>query len=400
VHTTLPPISPQGPPAGPDPAGPAAADDEGSRPFPAGPGPLLAPGPAGSPHDGTDGAATALAGVRVVRLTRPERLLLARTMDEWLDRVVGRGGAEPGTAEFFDAAEIAEGALPERAREALALLRRGAVGAVLLRGLPDDASPGPTPRRAGEVPAAPRVGHAWLAMAVRRLGHELGYALEKSGSLVHHVYPVHEQAAAQSNASSLVELGLHTENAFHPIRPDFITLYGVRVRSPAPATRLALIDDVLAHLSDDELDVLRQTRFTVRVVDSHRVEGERDLEVPLAVLGGSWRRPVVRWHGSVRGTDDVAARVARSFREAAGRVVREVRLQAGDLLAFSNERCLHGRDRFEARLDGQDRWLLRAYAVRDVNRAAGVVSPARPAVLRLDLAGDHEPPNEGAQDGS
>ena len=135
---------------------------------------------------------------------------------------------------------------------------------------------------------------------------------------------------------------------------------------------------MLLHLSDDEIDVLRQPRFAVRVVDSHRLEGEQDVEVPMAVLSGSWRRPVVRWHGSVRGTDEVAVRVAHAFADAAARVVLDVRLAAGDLLAFSNERCLHGRDRFGARLDGADRWLLRGYAVRDVARAAGVAR-ARPA---------------------
>jgi L-asparagine oxygenase len=363
VHPTVEPIVCERPPGGADPAPvvPAAGGSEGN----------------------TTG------GIRVVQITQAERMVLARTVDGWLDEIVGRDGIVPGSPAFFDAAEVAEGALPARARTALALLRRGAIEAVVLRGLPLDPAPGPTPVEAGEAPVTPRVGHAWMAMAVRRLGHELGYALEKGGSLVHHVYPVPEQASSQSNASSRVALGLHTENAFHPIRPDHIVLYGVRSPHPPPATRLALVDDVLRHLSDDELDVLRQPRFAVRVVDSHRAEGERDVEVPLAVLSGSWRRPVVRWHGSVRGTDEVAARVARSFTEAAARVVHDVRLGAGDLLAFSNERCLHGRDRFEARLDGRDRWLLRSYAVRDVARAAGVVSPARPGVLRLDLAAGH-----------
>src|SRR5690606_27117820 len=131
----------------------------------------------------------------------------------------------------------------ERVRAALAQLRRGAVEAVLVRGLPTDPDPGPTPRRAGEAPATARAGHTWVAMTVRRLGHELGYAREKGGSLVLHVFPVAGQAETQSNASSSATLGLHTENAFHPVRPDHVVLYGVRVRRPAPATRLALVDD-------------------------------------------------------------------------------------------------------------------------------------------------------------
>ena len=197
--------------------------------------PSIAPVPE-APADERDAAGRrGPARVAVVRITRAERTVLARTVDGWLAEITGRDGIEPGTADFFDAAEIAEGALPARARSALALLRRGAIEAVVLRGLPVDPAPGPTPSRPGESPRTPRVGHAWLAMTVRRLGHELGYAREKGGSLVHHVYPVATLAASQSNASSTVALDLHTENAFHPIRPDHIVLYAVRV--PAPSRR-------------------------------------------------------------------------------------------------------------------------------------------------------------------
>jgi L-asparagine oxygenase len=327
------------------------------------------------------------ARMRIVELTDAERSAAADAIAEHLLATAADGAIEPGTTDFFDAAEIVEGALPEPARAGIAALRRGSVDVLVLRGLPSDPDPGPTPTQAGELPATPPpLANSWLALAVRRLGHEYCYALEKKGSLVHNVHPTKEGAATQSNASFSVDLSLHTENAFHPIRPDYVCLYCVRTTEDSPATRLVTLDDVLAHLTDHELSVLRETRFTISVVDSHKAEGEADIELPVSVLNGPLRHPTVRWHETLRPLDDVAARAAKAFADAATEATRFVRLQPGDLLAFANERCLHGRDRFDARLDGTDRWLLRGYVLRDLTRTMSFVAPARPRVTRVDLA--------------
>jgi L-asparagine oxygenase len=147
-----------------------------------------------------------------------------------------------------------------------------------------------------------------------------------------------------------------------------------------------MLDDILAQLTDEEIAVLREQRFTIRVVDSHRAEGEADIELPVTPLTGSPRRPVIRWHETVRANDDVAARVCKAFEDAARNATRYVTLEEGDLLAFANHTCLHGRDKYDARLDGEDRWALRGYALRDLTRTAAFVAPARPRVTRVDLA--------------
>lgn len=325
--------------------------------------------------------------LRIVDLDEAEREASAVAVDRGFLEPVASAGIEPATSDFFDAAEALEGILPRSVRGGLVALRRGGVPAVVVRGLPSDSDPGPTPTTAaGDPPLTPRRGHAWLALAVRRLGDEFAYAMEKNGAIVHNVYPTREGAETQSNASFKVDLSLHTENAFHPIRPAFVVLYCVRTPPEPAATRLVLLDDVLADLTDFEIAVLRQPRFTLRVVDSHRAEGEDDVELPVVPLTGSPRRPAIRWHESLRAVDDVAARVARSFGAAATRATRHMQLREGDLLAFANETCLHGRDSFDARLDGTDRWVLRGYALRDLTPTLPFVSPARPQVTRVDLS--------------
>jgi L-asparagine oxygenase len=317
-----------------------------------------------------------------VELTDADRISAHEALDEHL---MGRPEGELDTPEFFDAAEVLEGVLPASGRAAFAALRAGSVDAVLVRGLPQDRVPGQTPKQRNEAVARPLHGHAWIAIAVRRLGHEYAYALEKGGAVVQNIHPTGEGAETQSNASWKVDLCLHTENAFHPIRPDFVVLYCVRAPTPPPATRLAFIDDVIRRLTDHEAAILRQERFTVDVVESFRCEGASALSLPLRVLGGATRRQTVRWHESLRPGDDAATGAWEAFAEAAAASVCDVRLAPGDLLAFANDRCLHGRASFDARLDGQDRWLLRSYALRDRTRVATYLAPDRPRVMRFDL---------------
>jgi L-asparagine oxygenase len=321
-----------------------------------------------------------------VSLTTEERLQAESVVDRGLLQPVESSAIKVATQEFFNAAEVVEGALPSRALAALAALRRGTVPAVLLRGLPSDPDPGPTPIELGDDAASVRRGHAWVAMTVRKLGDEFGYAMEKRGSLVHNIYPTREGAETQSNASFKVELTLHTENAFHPIRPDWVVLYCVRAPEDPPSTRLVILDEVLMQLTDDEIGVLREQRFDFRVVDSHRAEGEADIALRVAPLTGSPRRPAIRWHETIEATDEIASRAAKTFTAAAHRATRHLKLREGDILAFANECCLHGRDRFKAALDGSDRWLLRGYALRDLTRTAAFVAPVSPRVTRIDLS--------------
>jgi hypothetical protein len=58
---------------------------------------------------------------------------------------------------------------------------------------------------------------------------------------------------------------------------------------------------------------------------------------------------------------------------------RPVTLDEGDLLVVDNRRALHGRVPFEARHDGSDRWLLRAYVWADGGGVPEIVgSPVVP----------------------
>ncbi len=325
--------------------------------------------------------------VSEVRLEESVLLECTAALDSKFCRPLADRGIAVDSTEYFDAAEVLEGVLPDSLRIGLASLRQGAVDALIVRGLPVDEEPGPTPGQPSRRDSPPPRAHALTAAVVRRLGYELAYSAEKGGAVVQDVYPTREGATSQSNASWQVDLQLHTENAFHPVRPDFIVLYCVRApQDPPPSTNLVLLDEVLPKLTDHEVALLREPRYTVRVVESFRINGEPDMAVPISVLGGTNRRPTVRWHESLTALDEAARRAALVFAEEAAKATLHVRLGPGDLLAFANDRCLHGRDKFDARCDGMDRWLLRAYAIRDSVAITRYIAPTRTRTVRLDIA--------------
>lgn len=321
-----------------------------------------------------------------VSLTEDERDQVASSLDESLLEEASAARVPFATTEFFDRAEVTEGVLPRAARSALAELRRGTVDALVVRGLPHDDIDA---QMAGEAPGGrvpPPIGHALIATVVRRLGFEYSYAKEKEGALVHNIIPTQSGATTQSNESWKVDLSLHTENAFHPLRPDFVILYCVRTPKAPPATHLSLLRDILPRLTDEEIAILREPRFTIKVVDSFLSGGETSARLPLSILDGCGRTPTVRWHENVRGIDASAEHAVAAFSAAAKAAAQAVRLQPGDLLAFANESCLHGRDKFDASLDASDRWLLRSYVRRDLSPLMPFVVASQPRAIRMDLS--------------
>lgn len=320
-----------------------------------------------------------------VSLSEEEREDVAAALDDGLLKQTQEAGVPFATSQFFDQAEVAEGILPQSARSALSSLRRGTADCVVIRGLPHDHIKGQQPGEEHASKTAPPRGNALLSSVVRRLGFEYSYAKEKDGALVHDIYPTKAGATKQSNESWKVDLSLHTENAFHPIRPDFVVLYCVRTPEAPPATHLAVLRDILPRLTDEEVATLKEPRFTIKVVDSFLTGGEENARLQLKILDGCSRHPVVRWHENVRGIDKSAENAVQAFSAAAKAAAQAVRLQPGDLLAFANETCLHGRDKFDASLDGSDRWLLRSYVRRDLTPLMPFVLSSAPQTIRMDL---------------
>jgi len=245
----------------------------------------------------------------------------------------------------------------------------GPHGSMLLGGLPVDHDQLPdTPAVAGSVQRTAAVPAAVLMMIAAGLGDPAAFRPEKTGALVQDVVPVPGRESFQGNAGSVL-LEWHTENAFHPNRPDFVMLLCLRQDHEGIAgLRTSCARTVLPLLSDETRDALFRDEFVTQAPPSFGLGAAGAVEH--AVLTGAPEDPNLQV--------DLAATTART--ERAGAALTELQrrfndaaqtlvLRPGDLAIVDNRVTVHGRTAFTPRYDGRDRWLQRTFVMADLRRS-------------------------------
>lgn len=331
---------------------------------------------------------SALGGVEdvTVELT-PQEADRFRTVAAEMAGMLPHGGPA-GPARLDDPAllaeiEVAARWLPPRLTRALSRFRRegNPHGTLIVRNVPLDDDLPPTPAD-GAAPDRARLPLATVAQlaVVTWLGDVIAYADEKAGRLVQDVVPVRGAERRQENSGSVM-LELHTEDGFHPFKPDFVTLLCLRADHERRArTTCGAIARALPRLSAECVSVLRRPLFRIRHSSSFGGPGggvaAGAVSPPLPVLSGPAADPelVADFH-AMEPLDDTAARAFDELREAMLAVLVGTVLEAGDLVVVDNRAAVHGRTDFRPRYDGRDRWLRRCFAVADLRPSRGVRAP-------------------------
>jgi L-asparagine oxygenase len=236
-----------------------------------------------------------------------------------------------------------------------------------------------------EVPTLP--DNDWTAgllyLIAERLGTLVGYADEKNGVLIHDVCPARGKETFVENVGA-GDLGLHTENVHHPMRPDYLALLCLRAdHDRIGELCVGQVRAVVRELSPDVLDVLRQPRFHSLYPTSFGLDeaGNRPCSEPHPILRGRPDAVTIRFNRhNTSGTDGEAERALRVFESALNRVSLRIKLVPGQLVVVNNSLVVHGRTPFRPRYDGADRWLRRCYVLRSIPDAIRPVMP-RPRVL-------------------
>jgi Fe(II)/alpha-ketoglutarate-dependent arginine beta-hydroxylase len=206
------------------------------------------------------------------------------------------------------------------------------------------------------------------------------------------VFPIKGHEHQQLGSSSTVDLEWHNEDAFHPLRADWIMLAGLRNHDRVPTTFAPLQD---LELDDRTRELLFEERFVILPDESHTAAFNNDTtgmdkaawiddafqkiaemnESPrrTAILYGDKDAPFLRIDPAFmpRDLDDEAAAALKTVIAAFDAKIRNVILCPGDLLIVDNMRAVHGRRPFTARYDGTDRWLRRINVLADLRRAEG-----------------------------
>jgi enduracididine beta-hydroxylase len=300
------------------------------------------------------------------------------------------------SAVFQREAALRAAELPRGLRRVLADFRLTEDDAVLvLSGIPvDDDAIGPTPRQWGSKPVPSSTLRQDIAfyLVACLLGEPVAWATQQGGNIMHDVFPIREHAHDQIGWGSGEVLTWHTEDAFHPMRTDYLGLMCLR-NPDGVETTVAEVSDV--HIDDELREILPQERFRIAPDDSHQPRNgsgsdDRDeratelrrrtyawvralTEEPerVAVLFGDLQQPYLRvdpaYMAGLQGQEE--QRALDRLVAAVDAVLRGIVLVPGDICFIDNFRAVHGRKSFSARFDGTDRWLRRLNVARDLRRS-------------------------------
>ena len=269
--------------------------------------------------------------------------------------------------------ELAKKDVPTRIARALIDFRKNAneYGTLLIKNLPVDPALPPTPRDGKICPKSSHVSECNLLFLMSFLGQYIGYADEKDGELVHNICPIPGQEEKQENSGS-VFLEFHTENAFHPYKPDYVGLFCLRPDHELQArTGTASAYRAMAKVSSRVIELLRQPLYRNRLAPSFMHDTSAVLySPPLSVLSGDFFVPELCIDFfSTEALNPAAQSALNFFKDALIQVSIDYALQPGDLVIVDNRVAAHSRTGFKPRYDGNDRWLQRLFAVEDFRRS-------------------------------
>jgi L-asparagine oxygenase len=242
-------------------------------------------------------------------------------------------------------------------------------GGIIIRGFPVNSEAiGPTPGHWCE--AAQRtstvVYERYLRALASALGEVFAFRALQNGRLVQDLLPIagHEDEKSGSGSGSLLDL--HTEDAFHPHRCDYLGLLCLR---NIYGTSTSYAELTPAAISPDLLDILFQPRFTIKADPTH---AEARDPKPAALLWGARTRPYLRIdYGFTEPLpgDAVAKLALGALADSLAKSERAITLRPGEALFIDNHLAAHGRPSFKARYDGTDRWLKRVSVTRDLRHS-------------------------------
>ncbi|MDH6709072.1 clavaminate synthase [Kitasatospora sp. MAA19] len=273
---------------------------------------------------------------------------------------------------FLEAANVQADKLPEEIATALDEFNTegNQHGYLLLKGLPvePDDELAPTPRSTPTPEDRQLLNmEAMLAIAGRRLGlhtaYDQGYGNRRSRTVLHELYPT-PQAHPLSGETSTIQLEFHSDLSHHALQPSYIVLACSRGdHEGKAATLIGSIRKALPLLSDEVKDHLfdRKLRRPVGIGFRDQIEDPNAMTY-VKPLYGDRDDPYLGYDRSVLTAEDQADKAAlEALADALDSTAEAVHLGAGDLLVIDNLRTAHARTPFEARWDGKDRWLHRAY---------------------------------------
>ncbi|MBV9257652.1 MAG: TauD/TfdA family dioxygenase [Ktedonobacteraceae bacterium] len=279
---------------------------------------------------------------------------------------------------IFTSVGLARRAIPQRLAAKLIDFRRNSndYGTLFIRNLPVDRELPPTPGNEKILFSKTPVSEYNLLLLMTYLGEPIAYADEKEGMIIQNIVPVPGNEDKQENTGS-VFLEFHTEDGFHPYKPDYVGLLCLRSDHDHQAvTATASIRRALHKIPDHLITHLREPLYEIRLCSSFLKDGRHASYSPLMpILRGDTLEPelCIDFH-AMRAVNEEAKIAFEGLKAALLGVLVGQILLPGDMIIIDNRVAAHARTAFQPRYDENDRWLQRMFVVEDFRRS----QPGRP----------------------
>jgi Fe(II)/alpha-ketoglutarate-dependent arginine beta-hydroxylase len=228
----------------------------------------------------------------------------------------------------------------------------------------------------------------YFVLCASLIGNPIGWSTQQAGHIVHEIFPIKEHESDQLGFSSKEILEWHTEDAFHPLRGDYIALMCIRNPTHTP-TMIASNTDI--DFTSDKFKRLFKPVYKIRPDNSHLQISSGDEQisdaqkqmhdmnfnpVDIPVLYGDPQNPYWRIDPFfMEIPEEKEDREAlNALIEAINKNIKEISLLPGEIFICDNYRVVHGRSPFTANYDGWDRWLKRLNLVIDLRKSRSVRS--------------------------
>lgn len=229
------------------------------------------------------------------------------------------------------------------------------------------------------------VAEGFLATYAALTGTELiAHLTVNDGDFFHDIYPKQSMHDSQSQ-KTLGTLKFHRDFTNHFVCPDFVNTLTLRDTPKNEVySTFAVTKHVLRTMSDEDLEVLSQSRFHTPFDDVSRASSR-------VQLGEASNHPVILdgqggvkvFEGRTVGLDEEAAAVLDRFIQTLhGNKLLRIALP-GDSVTFSNHHVIHGREVHQIRDEEslKHRWLLKTHNVYNLGSFDEYFLEDRPGVV-------------------
>ena len=250
-------------------------------------------------------------------------------------------------------------------------------GVLLIRNVPNDMlvnTPKDNKEHIGETTILSRI----QALFNEYIGHMVSYEAEGDGYLFQDMVPNKELSTTQTSLGSKVELELHTEQAFSDYRPDYLSLACIKGDENA-YTYFLHVNQIVEELTDKETQYLEKKKWKIGVDMSFALNGcDFVTRGPLSILNNRYDHYDLVFDqdlmiGETKTSSKMIDEIVTIYHNCRHGYV----LQPGEILLLDNHKVVHGRSPFQPKFDGNDRFIIRSFIMKDLKKIEGKTNGKR-----------------------